>query len=219
MPTRVGQPQFENWRSSKQFNTQRFQRALCAAIFDPIWEVTGTPKPGTTIHLCTDSELYLVPMDALPLKEAHGLGPADYPERDVARLGDIYRIRHEHSFGRIVRPARSIESEPSLLVVGGLDYDAKVTVEYAGTGPPDLRLGDRERTSLWGAWHDLEYSFSEADVISKKAKRLLGIDATILTGAEATENDLQGSREGQTLRPRCHPWLVPSKKLHVNCRR
>ena len=88
---------------------------LRARILDPVLEVAG--EDATRLFICADDLLFLLPLDALPFER----GDTD----DVERIGDRLRIVNEVSFARLLAPAPGGDTEPSLLVLGGVDYDAQ----------------------------------------------------------------------------------------------
>jgi CHAT domain-containing protein len=76
-------------------------------ILDPILSRLGEVS---AIHVIADDFLHLVPLDALPL--GNGL------------VGDRCRIWNETSFARMVQPPSPSPAPPSMLILGGIDYDA-----------------------------------------------------------------------------------------------
>jgi len=88
---------------------------LRARILDPVLEVAG--EDTTRLFICADDLLFLLPLDALPFER----GDTD----NVERIGDRLRIVNEVSFARLLAPAPGGDAAPSLLVLGGVDYDAQ----------------------------------------------------------------------------------------------
>lgn len=78
---------------------------LRALILDPVRKAAGGAR---TLHVCPDEDLFLVPLDALPL--------------DDGVVGDRIAIRNEISFARLLGAREPTQGEPSLLAMGGIDF-------------------------------------------------------------------------------------------------
>ena len=88
-------------------------------ILDPVLAACGDDVQR--LFVCADDLVFLLPLDALPLDD-----------EGTERLGDRVRILSEVSFARLLSGQRPTSGEPSLLAVGGVDYDA------AGDAPRGL---------------------------------------------------------------------------------
>jgi CHAT domain-containing protein len=82
--------------------------ALRTLVLDPVLAAAGD---ASTLYLCLDDSLHLIPPDALPLGHES--------------VGDRVAIRIQPSFERLIRRSTSPGGEPSLLTIGGIDYGAK----------------------------------------------------------------------------------------------
>ncbi|MFN0008639.1 MAG: CHAT domain-containing protein [Planctomycetota bacterium] len=78
---------------------------LRALVLDPVSKAAGDAR---TLHVCPDDDLFLVPLDALPLEG--GL------------VGDRLAIRNEISFARLLGALEPPKGEPILLAMGGIDF-------------------------------------------------------------------------------------------------
>ena len=74
-------------------------------VIDPILQAAG---PVDRLLMCLDSTLHLIPLDALPM--------------EGSRVGDHVQILHQVSFATFMHERRSLDSAPSLLVLGDPDY-------------------------------------------------------------------------------------------------
>jgi len=86
-------------------DAERAGEELRSLVLDPIRKVAGDAR---TLHVCLDDDLFLVPLDALPL--------------DDGVVGDRVAIRNEISFARLLGDRGPPEGEPSLLAMGGIDF-------------------------------------------------------------------------------------------------
>ncbi len=110
--------------------------SLRKLVFDPVLAAAG--DDATTLHLCLDDALHLVPLQALPFGDEPG-----------SVLGDHYQFRHEVSLARLVAPPPPPPTEPSLVAFGGIDFDFDIArsgdnAELAAATaalPAELRAG------------------------------------------------------------------------------
>jgi len=103
----------------------RTGRKLRARILDPVLASAGGET--TRLFVCADDLLFLLPLDALPLDEGER-GGASARDPGSERVGDRLRIVNEVSFARLLAPFPPADTSPSLLSLGGVDYDAEGAV-------------------------------------------------------------------------------------------
>ena len=103
-------------------------------LLDPILAAAGANVHR--IFLCPDDLVYLVPLEALPTTED-----------GTERLGDRVRIVSEVSFARLLTGTQAIESLPSLLALGGVDYGAEGSVPKGHVAVAAPLLEEDEPTS------------------------------------------------------------------------
>ncbi len=184
-------------------------RALRQALVDPLLAAAGNPNAGTTLHLCLDDALFTVPVDALPLdepKEGTLELMSEIVPANVARLGDRYRVRYELSMARLIRPGVDLETPPSVLAVGDVDFDAGLGVEVLADADPLHR-------SAWGNWDRLSATTAEVSELELQAKRHLGVDAQVLRRDQVTQAALADAVRGKRyVHLATHGWFLPKSE-------
>ena len=153
-------------------------RELRRELLDPLLARVGN---ATTLHLCLDDALHLLPLDALAL-DADGT-------RELF-VGDKYRVLYESSFSRLLAPRAVVERSPFLLAMGGVDFDADPAAAH---GAPPSGPGDTPRQGPGGRiFVDLSDSLGEAQSVQHRFQTgLLAAEdpeaSTLLVRADATK--------------------------------
>ncbi len=146
---------------------------LRVLVLDPVLRMAGKVD---TLHVCLDGPLHLAPLDALPLGE--GL------------VGDRYAIRTGVSFAQLLMPARDVLREASLLVIGGVDFDANVQAEPArvpSAAPPvTLMRGGKGQEP----YRSLPGTQAEVEELEMLFEDRFAKEALLLTGEQATKRAL-----------------------------
>ena len=169
--------------------------ALRARIFDPVIE--SLDEKTTRLHVCLDDFLHLVSLEALPL--------------DEGRVGDRWRIVNEVSFDRLLSPRDRPESEPGLLVVGGVDFNAEIERgekkegERPASPPPE---GDREPRRA--GFSPLLQTRFEAEATFTLFDEAFEREAAMLMKKEATKGRFHEIAPGKRfLHLATHGWFAP----------
>ncbi len=142
---------------------------LRARLLDPVLRAVGDV---TTLHVCLDDLLHLVPLDALPLGEAF--------------VGDRYRVCLESSFARLLSPSRVPTGSPLLVAIGAVDYGARGVASESlplGMAPPVPVRGGPPET----LFSPLPATGPEVAAIAALFEGEFRVPAHTLTGAQATK--------------------------------
>ena len=99
--------------------------ALRELVLDPVRKAVGESR---TLHVCPDEDLFLVPLDALPLEDGV--------------VGDQLAVRNEISFARLLGASEPPEGEPSLLAMGGIEFGSGSFGPLAGSGSEVAQIGE-----------------------------------------------------------------------------
>lgn len=153
--------------------------AVRRAVLDPVLAAAGG---ATTLFACLDDFLHVTPLDALPLGDG--------------TVGDRAVVRVETSFARLLSPREAPAGELSMLLVGGIEFDA----ERAPSESPVPRLagalappiGFRVGASL-SHFASLPGARVEIDSVARVFSDRLGTGAVILDGPRATKDALASS--------------------------
>jgi len=210
----------------------RVGRELRARILDPVLALAG--EDARRLFICADDLLLLLPLDALPLDEgdeddAHG-------ER---RLGDRLRIVNEVSFARLLAPASEAQGPPSLLALGGVDYDAQgavpeglaassapiessdVVVPARADGEEDFAPEDRagadesdetgtSRSAFPERFRKLRQARYEAEATADLFEEAFDIEGSLLLAKDTTKAALFEAAPGKRyLHLATHGWFAP----------
>ncbi len=142
--------------------------ALRRLVVDPVLAASGGAKSWV---VCLDDALHLVPLDALPLGEGV--------------VGDRITVRVEASFDRLQRPRPARAAVPTLLALGGVDYDGEPSPPRAGASavaaPALTRGADAAR------FEKLPATASEVREIAASFRSVFDVDAVLLEGGAATK--------------------------------
>ncbi|MCY2960100.1 MAG: CHAT domain-containing tetratricopeptide repeat protein [Planctomycetota bacterium] len=170
--------------------------ALRALVLDPLMAAAPDAR---TFHVILDGTLHLVPLDALPLGD--GL------------VGDRVRIHVETSFARLLAPSAPIEAAQSLLVAGGIDYDAETglipqaALPFAAPPLPVIEASTR-RDAVNGAWRSLPGTLVEARAIRDGFASAIGGRVELLEGGAATKAAIYARAEqARWLHLATHGWF------------
>ncbi len=181
-------------------------RALRRALFDPIVTTAGGLEEGARVHLCLDDVLHLVPIDALP------------SDRPGVVLGDLYRLRNEVSFARLVAggEAQPASEGSGLLVVGDIDFDAELVPEMIPEYLAAVNAApiDRARGSAFGNWGRLWGTKGELQAVSAQYEEVLGQEVVLLERNQATKAAVFEAVRGRCfLHLATHGWFAPESVL------
>jgi CHAT domain-containing protein len=188
-------------------------RALRERLLDPVLAAAG--EEATRLYSCADDFLFLLPLDALPLDE----------EREVERLGERVQIVNEVSFARLLAPAPApaTEAVPSLLALGGVDYDApgsapdglttaSAPIEMAAGGGTERPAGQETstRSGLPDHFQKLLQTRYEAEATGGLFEEAFELEPLLLTREEATKAALFEVAPGvRYLHVATHGWFAP----------
>ncbi|MEM6672499.1 MAG: CHAT domain-containing tetratricopeptide repeat protein [Planctomycetota bacterium] len=182
-------------------------------IFDPIARASELARGGR-VFLCLDDALHTVPLDALPIDEAEGHPRTATKQGDTVRLGDLYDIRPEISFARLLAHLPEPEERASMLVVGGLSYDEDP--DGPGSDHRVLPSGVLERAAMsrgdgsWGHWAPLPSTVDEARAITELGRVRLNGSPELLSGSTVTESTLRAAVPGKRyVHIATHGWFMP----------
>jgi CHAT domain-containing protein len=174
--------------------------ALGRLLVAPLLAAAGDAH---TWHVCLDDALHLVPLDALPAGE--GL------------LGERVAVRTEVTFGRLLAPLSRPGSEPDLLALGGVDFDAaplplsephRAAVGAATRG--ERRVPGRLRDGAAGAWMELPGTRSEVLAIGELFRSIHRREPLVLLGVGASKPELIARAPGaRYLHVATHGWFAP----------
>jgi len=192
---------------------------LRARILAPVLALLGDDVERLIV--CADDLLFLLPLDALPDSG-----------NEKGRIGDRLRIVNEVSFARLLAPSSPVESAPSLLTLGGVDYD----VEGAGPGglgassaPIETRGQDAEpenaaggpdhadpngagttRSALPLGFRYLGEAGFEAEATADIFGEAFDIESTLLSRKDATKAALFDAAPGKRyVHLATHGWFAP----------
>jgi tetratricopeptide (TPR) repeat protein len=150
-------------------------RRLRARVLDPVLAACGAD--ARRLFVCVDDLVFLTPLEALPL---------DANEAEADRVGDKLRIVNEVSFARLLAARAPLESPPTLLALGGVDY--------GGEGP----------------FAELPETGHEAAAIAKLHAAAFESEPVLLTGAGSTKSALFDAAPGvRHLHLATHGWFEP----------
>jgi hypothetical protein len=183
-------------------------RALRTRLLDPVLASAG--DDASRLFVCADDLVFLVPLDALPLPEEGG----------AKRVGDRLQVVSEVSFARLISPAETLEAEPALLVLGGVDYDAKGSTPegLTGSSPPveegEVAEADSEpatsRSVYLERFDKLLQTRLEAEATGVLFEDAFELDPTLLTRKEATKAALFEAAPGKRyVHLATHGWFAP----------
>jgi len=147
--------------------------ALRALVLEPVLEATGEVR---ILHVCVDDVLHLVPLDALPL--------------DDGVVGDRLVVHNEVSFARILAKREWNPADPTLLAIGGVDFDAAVVAGWSAD-PIAAAPVNLSRGRLPDGFRALPGTLKEAEWLSETFERRFGVTPTLLMGAEATREAIR----------------------------
>ena len=184
-------------------------------ILDPVLAACGDDVQG--LYVCADDLVFLVPLDALPLDE-----------EGTERVGDRLRIVSEVSFARLMVPRGATAGEPSLLSLGGVDYDAEgaaasgvaavsapiveealvAAEEEAPEGEAAESRGTRGAMPV--SFRKLPQSRREAEATADVFEEAFEVEPVLLTREETTKAALFEAAGGtRYVHLATHGWFAP----------
>ena len=174
--------------------------ALRRAILDPL--ISSLDEQVSTLHVCLDDMLFLVPLDALPLGEG--------------RVGERYRIVNEVSFARLLHPGEHDASDPSLLVLGGAAFDSDLEADgtpFTDAATPPLLLAERSGGSHFTPLAQTEL---EVQTLAELFEDVFDVEALLLTKEKANKRALHDHAPGaRFLHLATHGWFAPESVASV----
>jgi CHAT domain-containing protein len=182
--------------STTQYETGRILRHK---VLDPALEEALS---ANAFYICVDDILHLVPLGALPLGD--GL------------VGDTYDFRYETSFARFLVADREVVTEPSLLAVGNVDFDADVTGDeipealLASLVAPPVERGSVGVRGSDGDFGVLPSTVVEVTGLGQLFEETFDQEPTILSGPEATKGALHAlAPNARYLHLATHGYFAP----------
>jgi CHAT domain-containing protein/tetratricopeptide (TPR) repeat protein len=179
--------------SERSFGVQLRKRVL-----DPILEAAG--EGVERLHVCADDLIFAIPLDALPLGE-----------EGRQRLGDQVEIINEVSFARLLAPETRSFGVPSLLAVGGVDYDAEGASrdDYIATAAPVQESASRGGSAV--RFNYLPETGPEAEAAARLFERVFGYEAELLANEEVTKRALSNTMaDKRYIHLATHGWFAPA---------
>ncbi len=150
-------------------------------VFDPLMPLLGKT---TRLIVAVDGTLHLVSLAVLP--EGEGT------------LGDRFEFSYRTTLRELTVPDADLASSPSLLALGGVQYDRGRRVEMTGSeGSRSVGLPANLRDSAtWREFPPLPYSAREIDIVAKSfAEKFPRVEDApniyLLEGQEASRGALQ----------------------------
>jgi len=182
-------------------------RILRDRVLDPVLAMVKTDVKR--LFVCADDLLFLVPLDALPF---------DAEDEDPSRVGDRFQVVSGVSFARLLAPLPPNDGEPSLLSMGGVDYDASGAVPEglaAASVPIESDVisesGDPATRSAAGrGFQNLVQARHEAEGIAMLFEKVFKKAPALLTRQKTTKAALFESAAGRRfLHLATHGWFAP----------
>jgi CHAT domain-containing protein len=169
--------------------------AIRALILDPI--LAAVPEGTRELRCVLDDSLFLVPLDALPL--------------DDGIVGERYTIRVGTTALQFEGWGEEAAGEPSLLVVGGVDYAAAgADVEDRAVFVATPVVDAATRAGHGAGFSPLEGAQLEAESVGELFAQWSGVPPATLTGDSATKAALVEQAQGaRYLHIATHGWFTP----------
>jgi CHAT domain-containing protein len=164
----------------------RAGEALREALLDPVLAAAGPQV--TTLFLCPDDLVFLVPLDALPLRLEAG---------DQVVVGDEVALRLLGSFRELTDPLPAPPGASGMVVLGGADFSA-------GAGPSVPSPGEAQGFS------PLPGTREEAERLAELFEGRFAAKPVLLLGAHATKEALVETVPGNRyVHVATHGWFAP----------
>ncbi|MEE8468703.1 MAG: CHAT domain-containing protein, partial [Planctomycetota bacterium] len=172
-------------------------KELRRVLLDPVFAASGG---ATTLFVCLDDVLHLVPLDALLLE-------------DGDRVGDRFAIRQEISFARLLAPPPPSTAGPSMLAMGNVNFDAGI-VEEPSPGFQRVAIAAIDttayRSGTWGIWKELRHTRYEVQDLQALFEDNFDSQLTPLTGKHASKAALRSAVVGKRhIHLATHGWFTP----------
>ncbi len=160
-----------------------------SVLWQRLWKPLEVPlRSYPTVLVAPDSFLAGLPLEVLE-------------SEDSTFLIERHRFHYLHDAAALARPAivagadQTARPEPSLLVIGDVDYDAASALQAAN---PEGTAGASSRLDYRGTWYPLTYTGYEADSVHYLHRRELGgeVRRLLLKGADASEARLKAELSG-----------------------
>ncbi len=174
-------------------------RRLRAYVLDPVLNLL---EEGTTLYVCLDDFLHVVPLDALPLDRPPEGGR-------LVRVGDRHRIVIEVSFARLVVSSRRSEPEPALLVLGDAAFDGTGLHSPDGESSAPVDHGTRS-AGAQTKFAPLAETRAEANAVGALFEEAFERRPLVLLGEYATKAGFHAQAPGKSyLHVATHGWFAP----------
>lgn len=153
---------------------------LRAVVLDP---VRAAASGATTLFVCADDCLHLVPLDALP-------------DGEGVVVGDHVSVRLAASFAALIHPLVVPSGAESFVALGDVDFDAgiaAVPTRTAAASPPVSGAPGSERHTAFEPLRETEREVGEATVLFERTFRAKPI---VLSREAATKSALLRAAPG-----------------------
>lgn len=174
---------------------------LRVALVEPLVAATSS---ASTLFVCLDDALHLVPLDALPY--AGGL------------LGERMTIHVETSFRQRLERTPRQHVEPALLAIGGVDYDAKPSSSAWGAAPlvaanvasTPVRTEFVRGSADASPWNYLTGTRAEVRSIAARFQSAFGAEPLLLAGTDASRESFAALAPlSAWIHVATHGWFAP----------
>lgn len=171
-------------------------RELFEQILAPVLDAAG---PVDALVVAPSQLLHLVPLDALPMGDG--------------AVGDALRIRQVLALASLADARPRSTGDPSLLVLGGIDFNAPPDVAAAKDGDPSPAPADpaKARSTPTGVlFAPLRQTRMEAEAVVDLFENSFDVAAVLDTGRKATKEHLEIAAPGRRfLHIATHGYFAP----------
>ncbi len=164
-------------------------------VLDPILAVL--PEGTTTLYICLEGFLHVMPLDALPLGEGF--------------VGDRYRVVVQSSFADLLSERARPGGEPELLALGGPRFDAEAVATGLAAEERAAAIGTL-RSSSAAMFLPLPETRVEAERVVALFSEEFDNEGVLLRGAEASKSAFRRLAPGKGfLHVATHGWFAPDE--------
>jgi CHAT domain-containing protein/tetratricopeptide (TPR) repeat protein len=157
-------------------------------VLDPVLDAAGDVR---SLFVCLDANLHLVPLDALPFAAS-------------TVVGDRIAIHVETSFARILSQRSAPVASDALLVVGGVDYDAR-----RGASASRVAVEASTSPAVRAGWSPLPGTKSEAMRVAELFRDTFATEPRLLMGADADKSTVsEACASARFIHIATHGWFV-----------
>ncbi len=182
--------------------------ALRSRVLDPILEAAGDAR---VLHVCLDSFLHLLPLDALPAPVSMGAMESMQTGEDRV-VGERRRLHTEISFARLLAPRSGPDTEPALFALGAVDYaadqvEAVSSTSVAASAP--VEAGTRSG-GLASGFELLAETGAEIEGIGGLFEGAFGVEPRLMKAERASKFSFHALAPGKRfLHVATHGWFAP----------